>query len=593
MVERKLVAVQAADIAGYSRLTALDEEGSTEQLQKVMRAAKSRIAEVGGEPFTEAGDGLLAQIPSPLSAIHCSIEIQRDLNLLNYDLADDRQMRMRIGVTVADALVVGFDLYGDSVNAAARIESIAGPGEVFVNETVFELVRRTNKYSFEDKGLFALKNMSEEQRLFRVIGEVEATRSGRFHVSERKDIEKSSPVSRPSVAVLPFSVIGSDPEQEYFADGATDDIITELARFGSLTVTSRTATFAYKDKGIDFREVGRELGVHYVLEGSVRRSADRVRVTAQLIETADGGHVWAERYDRQINDLFDIQDDLVRKIAGTLVGRLHADATDRARRKKPADLEAYDCLLRGLEHHRFGGVSKEHADKAVQWIEKAIDKDPEFARAHAWRACVSTWMWPPDDDHDTVIARSRNFTTRALELDENEPEAHRIMGAICLLAGEFDKAKFHHLRAIELNPNDADLLARGADFCVCDGDAGKAIEMIEASKSIDPFVSEYTRVLEAKAFYFAERYSDAITAFHGLQKPSRMSLAVAVAASVNLTDAAALEAHRSNLLRLDPDFTIQSFLDSSPPFRSDRDREKFSDDLAAGGLPQSDHLSSH
>lgn len=579
-MERRLAAIMAADVVGYSRLIEAQEEATLRRLDELRAVIESRVAGRSGRIFSLAGDGLLAEFASPVSAVRAAFDIQRDLAQSNR--AGPQSLELRIGVHLADVVVQEDDLLGDGVNIAARIEGAAAAGSVTVSHAVFDQVKRTANLTFEDLGEQNLKNISEPFRLYRVVGE-RVPHS--YDPSPQESVAvrdgPPAPTDKPSIAVLPFANMSGDPEQDYFADGFSEDLITELARFKALFVVSRNASFAYRRRSVDLRQVGRELGVIHCLEGSVRKMGNRVRITAQLINAVDGEHLWADRFDNKLEELFDIQDELASHIVATIADRVEARASEAARRKRPADLGAYDCLLHGLEHHRLGGVTREHADKAVEWLDRAIEKDPDYGRAHAWRACAvsNRAEWSDNSDWlDDCIASAE----RALELDPNEGEIHRIMGAIHLYYRRFDKAEYHFLRGIELNPNHAFIIARTASLYNYLGDGEKSLELLSRARRLDPFLPDYCREETVVAYYVLERHGDALSANAELSRLTRRAAAYGVTSAIHCGNQESSRAVRE-LLRIDPDFRIKTFVPDEP-FKDRQYRDRLSADLAAAEL---------
>jgi adenylate cyclase len=393
------------------------------------------------------------------------------------------------------------------------------------------------------------------------------------------------PLDRPSIVVLPFANISGDPEQDYFADGLSEDLITDLARFKGLFVVSRNASFVYRGRDVDPRRAGREMGVRYCLEGSVRKLGDRVRITAQLVDAGSGDNVWADRFDAALDDLFGLQDEITARIVATIVGRVEARDAAVTRRKRPADLDAYDCLLRGLEYHRLGGVTSEDAEQAVAWFERAIAKDPQFGRAHAWRACAianrAQWRginwW--DDEADCI-----SIAERGLELDENDADVHRIMGEVNLEFRAYAKAEHHFLRAIELNPNHAYVVARAAELYNMLGEPAKAMAMLDRAKRLDPFLPDYCREGEAIAHYLLDRHACVLEVTALVRRLTRRAAAYRAAAAVHLTTAFDAQNAKEGLLRLDPQFRVGAFL-KFEPYKDARCAERLGTDLRAAGLP--------
>ena len=478
-----------------------------------------------------------------------------------------------------DVIVEGENLMGDGVNIAARLESIGEAGGVVLSQTVFDQVKRAAQLSFEDLGEKELKNISEPVRVFRVVGEMgnHSYMSGNPEILEKKAAQGTHPHS---IAVLPFANFSDDPE--YFADGFCEDLITELARFRGLFVVSRNASFAFKGRNLDLRKVGRELGVAYCLEGSVRRIGKRVRITAQLIDTAEGDHVWAEKYDRELDDLFDIQDELTSAIVSTVVGRIERQSQQAAKAKKPADMEAYDCLLRGLEFHRLGGVTQDSAEQAVAWFAKSLEKDPNYARAHAWRSCAMSTL-AREWTHDNVLEEARQEAERALELDDQDAECHRILGSINLYMRDFGKAEHHFQQALEMNPNNAFILGRIGELYNFLGEGAKALEYQERAVQLDPLLPSYCRELEAAAHYVLGEYEKTVAVVDRLPRVSRRAAAYKVAALQRLGDEEAAKGAAAELEEIDPGFTICAFM-LGECYKAETPRRALQSDLEAAGL---------
>lgn len=579
--QRRLAAVLAADVAGYTRLMRIDEEGTINTWWSYRREIIDPIVEEhSGRIVKLTGDGFLAEFVSATNAVLAAYAIQKSIEPRVKDIPEDKCMRFRMGVNLGDIFWDDEDIYGDDVNIAARLEGIADPGSILISRAVFDNVKRTARLTFENQGEQTLKNISEPVQAYRVVGELgnHSLMSGDPEVLTGQKLEIDN---LNSLAVLPFSVFGDDPEQEYFSDGFTDDLITELARFSQLFVISRNASFALKGKNIDLREVGKQLGVAYCLEGSVRKMGDRVRITSQLINTRTGDHVWAEKYDRDLADLFDVQDELANSIVSKVAGKIEHESLVAAKKKKPADMYAYDCLLRGLEYHRLGGVTQEDEEQAVHWINMAIEKDPEFGRAYAWRACAISGLevWTGEDYSDQWSADSR----RALELDDNEAESHRIMGSIALYNRDFEKTEYHFQRALDLNPNNAYIVGRMGDLYIFLGDAKKALEYQNRAKALDPLLPSYCRELEVVAHYGLGNYSDAVSVASQLLHKSQRTQVYRVAALSHLDDDKALNKAVEELLISNPNFSLNNFL-KTENYRDDDIPLQLASDLNKAGL---------
>jgi TolB-like protein len=444
-VERRLAAILAADVVGYSRLMERDEAGTLAAL-KERRASilQPLVAAYHGRIVKVMGDGVLVEFASAVNAVSCAIELQKKMAVANDGVADDRHIVLRVGINLGDVVVEGSDLYGDGVNIAARLEALADPGSVVVSRTVFDHVRGKMKLGFDDLGEQQLKNIAEPVRIYRLRPEGEAA--------------IARPVmplpDKPSIAVLPFQNMSADPDQEYFADGMVEEIITALSRMRWLFVIARNSSFAYKGRSVDAKQVGRELGVRYLLEGSVRKAGNRVRITGQLIDAGTGAHLWAERFDGGLEDIFDLQDQVTASVVGAIEPKLEQAEIERARRKPTESLDAYDFFLRGMAafHQWTSGANNE----ALAWFSKAIELDANFAAAYAMAArCYAQRKssgWVTDRAHE--IAETATLARRAGELGRDDAGALCSAGiALAFVVGDLDGGAAYIDRALVLNPN--------------------------------------------------------------------------------------------------------------------------------------------
>ena len=371
---RRLAAILAADVAGYSRLMGVDEEGTLERLKALRRELLDpKIAVHNGRIVKTTGDGMLVEFASVVDAVRCAVSVQQAMPERNSDVAPDSRIELRIGINLGDVIVEGEDLYGDGVNIAARIEALADPGGVFVSNTVHDHVRDRLPFIFEDLGEQQVKNIARPVRVYRVR-DVRAAESTPAHSPPALALP-----DKPSIAVLPFQNMSGDPEQEYFADGMVEEIITALSRIRWLFVIARNSTFTYKGQAVDVKQVGRELGVRYVLEGSVRKGGNRVRITAQLIDATSGTHLWADRFDGSLEDVFELQDEVATSVAGVIEPTLEAAEIRRASARPTNDLSAYDLYLRALPH--VATYQWDHTVEALDLLQRAIERDPNFASA--------------------------------------------------------------------------------------------------------------------------------------------------------------------------------------------------------------------
>ena len=586
-ITRKLTAILYADVAGYSRLTGTDEVGTHKQLSAALNLISGRIEEAGGRVVHYAGDAVLAEFQSVVKAVETAVGIQRRLAEDGAGIADDKRLRFRIGVNLGEVIVDRDDIYGDGVNVAARLESLAEPGGVNVSGAVYEQVNGKLDVGFEDMGAQEVKNIAQPIHVYRILSSVPApSADGEEAAAAGKTAApKPAVAEKPSIAVLPFDNMSADPEQEFFADGLTEDILTQLSRFSGLLVISRTSTFAYKGKSVTARDVARELGVRYVVEGSVRKAGNRVRVTVQLIDGTNDRHVWAERYDRDLEDIFAIQDAITAAITATLPGRIEADSHDRARQIPTDNMQAYECVLTGkVLHHRS---NRDDNKEALRLLERAIALDPGYAHARAWRACVLGQSWVHgwiDGDQDVLTREIEAELERALALDENDADTHRILAAINITRHDFERALVHQEKALRLNPNYDLVVVQYGELMTWLGRAEEDIEWIQKAMQINPFHPQRFWSHLGRAFFVARRYRDAIDAFRHIEKNIPMNLAFVAASFAYLDDDAEAAAHGREVLKLSPDFNISEHM-TTQHHAQDSDRAHHSEGLLKAGLP--------
>jgi adenylate cyclase len=474
---RKLSAILSADVKGYSRLMGEDEVGTVRTLKNYRELVSQVICEYRGRVVDSPGDNLLAEFASVVDAVESAIEIQRQLKAKNAQLPEKRRMEFRIGINLGDVIEEGERIYGDGVNVAARLEGLALPGGVCVSGTAYDQVENKVAAEFEYLGEQAVKNIRKPVRAYRVRME-----KGLFNTAIKQEVALHA---KPSIAVLPFVNMSGDPEQEYFSDGMTEDLITDLSKSSGLLVIARNSTFIYKGKPVKVQEVGQELGVRFVLEGSVRKAGNRIRISAQLVDAITGGHLWAERYDRELKDIFDLQDEVTQKIITALAVNLTDLEIDRLARHGTDNLKAYDYALRGQEsYHRF---TKEANVEAQEMLEKSIQLDPRYASAYSWLGMVLLHRWTHGWSQDPRLTdRAFESAQRALGLDDSTPEAHRILGDVYLYRKEHDKAVAELKKAIALNPNYADAFAGLAEVFNWTGRPEKALELIKKGMRLNP-----------------------------------------------------------------------------------------------------------
>jgi adenylate cyclase len=457
-LERRLAAIFAADLVGYSRLMGADEVGTLERLKSLHNElVQPKIEERKGRIVKLMGDGLLAEFPSVVEAVQCAVDIQQSITGRETDLPRERRLRLRIGVNLGDIIVEDSDIYGDGVNVAARLEALADPGGVCVSGTVFDHVKGKIGVEFADLGEQRVKNIDQPVRVYRITlegGTVEddahsAATVGAATVSavEPELLEK------PAIAVLPFENMSGDPEQEYFSDGLAEDIITALSHWRSFPVVARNSTFSFKGQKVRVGEIARELGARYILEGSVRKAGKRLRITAQLIDAQTGHHVWAERFDRQLEDVFDIQDEITNRIAATIVPELEYFEHKRSTVKPTEDLNAWDYYLRGME--TFHNETCEGTAASIRMFQSAVDLDPNYCDAWArlgW-GYARFVMFKCTDDQDATLRLGFEASRKAVALDKSSAMAHMGLGECHIWAEETDLGLAEAQIALELNPN--------------------------------------------------------------------------------------------------------------------------------------------
>jgi adenylate cyclase len=582
-VTRKLAVILAADVAGYSRLMAADEEGTLATLNRHRQAIDGLIGQHHGRIFTTAGDSVMAEFASPVEAVRCAVAIQREIARRNADLPEPRRMLFRVGVNLGDVMVGGDNLFGDGVNVAARLEGVAEPGGVCISGTVYDQVRNKVDLGFDDLGERSLKNIGYPVRVFGVRRDGAAAPGP---LSEpTAGAAPIRPSALPSIAVLPFANLGGDPEHDYFADGITEDLITELSRFQELRVIARNSVLTYKGRPVRVQEVGRDLGVRYVLEGSVRKAGGRVRITAQLIDAATGHHLWAERFDRDLADIFEVQDEVTSRIVATLAGKLAETERRRVRSGQTENLEAYDCVLRGRElWERF---TPEDNREARRLYEKAIELDPDYARAYAslaWTYLVEhSERWAGTEDQP--LERALEIARRGVMVNPASHSNRLALGQVCLSKGLHDEALEALETAVTLNPNDADGYVFLAQALNRVGRPDEAIELVEKAQRLNPVAPRWYAWNLGIAYYLARRYDDAVTALRKGRPLSAMAYRWLAAAYGQLGREPDAKAAAAEYLKRTPDFSLASHLEMMS-FQHVADREHYAEGLRRAGLPE-------
>jgi TolB-like protein/class 3 adenylate cyclase len=506
--ERRLVAIFAADVEGYSRLMGSDEVGTLRDLTQRRAVLDGLIASHRGRIANTAGDSVLAEFGSAVDAVQCAVEAQAALTEANSSLSPDRQINFRIGVHVGDVMVKDGDLFGDGVNIAARLQTLASAGGTCISGVAHDQVRKILPFAFADLGAQQVKNIEEPVRAFAVT-----TKGTSSILASNASVPLALP-DKPSIAVLPFQNMSGDPEQEYFADGMVEDIITALSRFKGLFVIARNSSFTYKGKAVDIKQVGRELGVRYVLEGSVRKAGDRLRITGQLIDGATGAHLWADRFEGALEDVFELQDNVATSVVGAIAPRLILADVERARRKSPESWDSYDFYLRGIAH--FVQRTAETTDQALELFRKAIELNPEFGLAHI-RAAACLFMKPQQDGRslkDQERSEALRLATRALALAGDDDFVLAWASLIfAFLNNEIERGADLSDRALAINPNFSNGWNARGWISACLGDGARAFDAFDRAIRLNP-AEDWTVLVamqgKCTALFMLDRHADVL-----------------------------------------------------------------------------------
>jgi TolB-like protein/class 3 adenylate cyclase/Tfp pilus assembly protein PilF len=580
-IERRLAAILAADVAGYSRLMGADEAGTAKALRQHRAAIDPIVASHGGRIVKTTGDGVLLEFPSIVAAVECAMAVQKLMAERNAGIPEDRHMLFRVGINLGDVLIEGDDILGEGVNIAARLEGIAQPGGICISDIAYQQVQGKVSAQFIDVGEQQLKNIARPVRVYRL-------HAGEAAVGPRAALPLPD---KPSIAILPFQNMSGDQEQEYFADGIVEEIITALSRFRQLFVIARNSSFTYKGRAIDVKQVGRELGVRYVLEGSVRKAGNRVRITGQLVDALTGAHLWADRFDGSLENIFDLQDQVTNSVVGQIAPKLEEAEIERAKRKPTERLDAYDYFLRGMaSFHQF---TREANAEALQLFYRAIELDPDFSSAYGMAAwCYlqrKEWGWVANRTQE--IAEAARLARRAAELGRNDAVALSTGGlTLSFVVGELDEGAALVDRAVALNPNFAATWLRSGWQRVYLGEPEVAIDHLARAIRLSPF-DPFTAIAQnglAHAHFFADRYDDA---FFWAQKAMQgrpnwragMRILAAAAALSGRSEEArqAIKRVREN----DPTWRL-SHVRKIRLFRRPEDLDKLEDGLRKAGLPE-------
>lgn len=579
-MERRLAAILAADLVGYSRLMQADESGTLRRLTALReQILEPLIARHRGRVVKLIGDGLLVEFASLVEATECALAWQAAVAEQESEGEASARLSFRIGVNLGDIIVADDDIYGDGVNVATRLEQLAEPNGICLSGDAYRQVRGKIEAAFEDLGEQEVKNITEPIRVYRV--------SSARSVDAGAAPRSRPPLGeRPSIAVLPLSNMSGDPEQEYFADGITEDIITYLSRFRGLLVIGEKSSFHYKGKTAEPRTIAKDLGAQYLVQGSLRRAGGRIRLTVQLVEAETGVRLWAERYDREVGDLFVLQDEIVESIVQTLVGRLTSAGAKHASRKAPQNLAAYDYVLQA---RAIISDSRENLQRCRALYEKAIELDPECGHAYAGLAATYSFEWTSgwSESMEETLDKAVSLAQKAAALDDLDSVAQRRLAVFQLFKGEREQAEVHLDRALSLNPNDADAMAYRALFLIYAGDPDGALAELSRATRRNPFHPTWYYWLFGLAHYAARRYQEAVApllraidSFPNFVAPHR-HLAACYA---QLGQRAKAERERAKILELEPSFTIAKIARTFA-YRDPADLEHYCEGLRKAGLP--------
>jgi adenylate cyclase len=580
-VERRLSAIFIADVSGYSRLMGADEEGTHARLNEHLSALiYPEIEQHGGRIIRSAGDGFLVEFASVVNAMRSAVAIQRGMITRNTDVPAEKRIEFRIGINAGDIIIEGGDIFGDGVNVAARLEALCEPGGICVSNRVREDTQDKLDIAFEDAGEQQLKNIARPVRVYRV------------RLADAPARPALALPDKPSIAVLAFENRGGDPNQDYFADGISEDIITELSRFSVLFVIARNSSFQYKGKAVDLRQVGRELGVRYVLEGGVRRSGDRVRINAQLTDAETGTHRWAERYDQELKDVFAIQDDVARTIAAILVAHVNMAEAERTLLKPPATWQAYDHYMRAAASWISFQSSwqMEHLLETRRHLADSLSIDPKYARCYAMLASTHrvAWLNPLNDEYlsPATLDQAIKLARTAIQLNPSLSEAYAELGYNIIRKRDFDAAAAAAERAMALNPNFADYRLAQVFYSV--GEPAKAIAIAKVQMRLDPFHPHFAPLMAGVAHYFLKEYHDAqqwLSEAIGRAPNHQYGHAFLAATYAQLGRLEDAHAEAAEVLRLNPKYSINGTQKRVSNLKRAEDMEHLVDGLRKAGLP--------
>ncbi|QRM55496.1 adenylate/guanylate cyclase domain-containing protein [Sinorhizobium sp. BG8] len=609
-MQRRLVTILAADAVGYSRLVGKNEDAALALFKECAAIIEERIRVHNGRVFGGAGDSVFAEFPSPVEAMRCAVEIQHQLAQLDDKLDEEWRMRFRVGLNLGDAVVEQDNLFGEAVNVASRLEGLSEPGGICVSGSLYEQVKHLPNLAFQDLGSRKLKNIPVPVHAYSVKGvgherprrrfaswtfaaaaallAVVAVPLGWKYIPElgKKPETRSQLLSpiQPSIAVLPLDNLSGDPSQEYFSDGLTNDITTDLSKFSGLFVTAYNSAATYKGKPTKIQDIGSELGVRYVLEGTVHKTPERLRINAQLIDAETGFHVWAERYDRMLGDTFAVQEDITKKIVTALAVKMSAAENQRSSRKLTERMDAYDYYLKGKQIWADPDkVTPEGNEEARQLFERAIELDPKYSAAYAELSYVYVREYQNgwSADGAASLRKAQELAERALMLNDDF-SSHWYLGIVAWNQGDFDKGLHEYEVARQINPNDPDLAADMAEALIYGGEPDRAIEQIRGAMLRNPDFPYWYWWNLGRAYYMAGQYQEAINAIGKMTSPPNDVRLITAASEAQLGNLSSAKLIMAEFSKNDPDWTVEK--SAAYYYRKDSDRQHWIDGLRKAGL---------
>ena len=584
-VNRKLAAILAADVVGYSRLMGADEAGTLTALKHHRQAVfDPAVAAHNGRIVKLIGDGTIVEFGSVVDAVNCALSVQRSGDLTPDETPPQPKIVLRIGINLGDVIIEGDDIYGDGVNIAARLEPLAEPGGICVSSIVNESIGNRIDAHFQDGGDISVKNIDRPIRVWKWQP------TGTSISAAKPDTTKPATTNgaAASIAILPFTNMSGDPEQEYFSDGITEDIITDLSKIAGLTVIARNSSFTYKGRSVDVRVVGRELGVRSVLEGSIRRAGNRVRITAQLIDATSGGHLWADRYDRDLTDIFEVQDDVTQRIVGALKVTLSPTEKAQLSDTGTSSIEAYDCSLRGRELLLGNPKNRGTFEQAKASFLKAIELDPNYAQAHAGLGFAYMFDYQNrwSDDPDGSLPLAKRYAERAIEKNPKDPLARAVAAVAATFNGDLDRAQSEIGIALSLNPNLAMAYNIAGSIRMYAGQPLEAIPLIERAMRLDPAANTQYLHFLGMANLLAGKYETAVALFKQrivLVPGTDFSRSALASALGHLGEVDEARRVWRELKEINPKYSFSEHL-SRLPFKREEDARRLADGLEKAGL---------